>query len=276
MIVGTGQGKGLYGAVWVGVSERPNEGPQGGAGGKDVVDQEEGGGRGGIVGIRYEGGAVSAWCGGGNLIDFLDLESALPAGQVFVREGLAGLVEERGEVAAAEASGQGMAKEVEGGGEVRAGGHFIVVEGADNNGVGGKGLDAEQLGRTVDPGVEVGLDALFEFEQAKGKGIFSGCQREIRTEVEVGEGSIPAFYFGCQQPHDHNALGQNYKRSGAEGRMLRAVMSIRIRVEFAGLVALTILALLPDKYSCPGQRAGYQPPGGLQDQEKEDNPCQER
>jgi hypothetical protein len=209
--VGAGQGKGLYGAVRVVVAERLDDSPHGGARGKDIVDQEERGGI-GFVGERV--GIGDAGDRGCNLIDILDLGSALPAAQVFVREGRAGFVEEIGEVTAAKTGGKRMAKEVEGGGEVHTGSCFVVAEGADNNGVGGKGQEAEQFGGAVDPGIEVGLDTLFEFDEAMGKRIFSGCQGEIGTEKEVGEVSIPAFYFGSQQPHDLDALRQNYKRSG--------------------------------------------------------------
>jgi hypothetical protein len=136
---------------------------------------------------------------------------------VFVGKGRPGFAEEAGEVAAPEVNGKGLPQEVECRGEIRAGGYFVVAEGAYYNGVGGKGQAAEQLAGAIDPGIEIGLDALFKSEQAKGKGICSGCQWQIRTEVEVGKGCIPAFYFGCQQPHDLNDLGQNYKRSAWRG-----------------------------------------------------------
>ncbi len=129
------------------------------------------------------------------------------AGQVFVGECRPGFGEKGGEVAATKAGGKGIAEEVEGGGKIHAGGCFIVAEGAQDNVVGGEGQGAEQLDGAIDPGVKVGLDALFEMEEAMGKGIRSGCPGKIRTEIVVGEKSIPAFYFGCQQPHDLNNFG---------------------------------------------------------------------
>jgi hypothetical protein len=136
------------------------------------------------------------------LIDILELGPAGAAGKVFVWEGRAGFGEEGREVAAVKVPGEGMAEEVKSGWEVWSGGCFVVTKGADNNGVGGKGKLAEQMGGAIDPGIEVWLDALFEIEEAQGKGICSCRQWEIWTEVEVGEISIPAFYFGCQQPHN--------------------------------------------------------------------------
>jgi hypothetical protein len=136
------------------------------------------------------------------LVDIVELGPAGAAGKVFVGEGRAGFGEEGREVAALKVPGEGMAEEVKSGREVGSGACFVVTKGADNNGVGGKGKLAEQLVGAIDPGVEVWLDALFEIEEAMGKGICSGRQWEIWAEVEVGEVSIPAFYFGCQQPHN--------------------------------------------------------------------------
>lgn len=177
------------------MADSADEGTHRSTGGEDVVDEEEGGGRG-------EGGR-----GGGDLVNVLELGPALVAGQVFAREGRPGFGKEGGEVAAAEAGGKGIAEEVEGGGKVHAGGCFIMAERAEDDGVRGDGQGAKHLHRAVDPGVEVGLDALFEIEQAMGKGIWSGRQWKIRTEIIVGEESIPAFYFGCQQPHDLKSVG---------------------------------------------------------------------
>ena len=85
---------------------------------------------------------------------------------MFVGKGRPGFAEEAGEVAAIQVNGKRLAEEVQGGREVRAGGQFIVAEGADNNGVGRKGQAAEQLAGAIDPGIEIGLDALFKSEQA--------------------------------------------------------------------------------------------------------------
>jgi hypothetical protein len=207
-VAGAGQGKGLYGAVREVAAEGADEGAHGGTGGEDVVDEEEGGGGGEVGGAWRGGGRVDVRRGGGRgeLVDVLELGASLVAGQVFAREGRPGLGKEGGEVMAAEADGKGVAKEVEGGWKVHTGGCFIVAEGAEDDGVGGEGQGAKQLDGAIDPGIEVGLDALFEIEQAMGKGIGSGCQWKIGTEVEVGEESVPAFYFGCQQPHDLNLL----------------------------------------------------------------------
>jgi hypothetical protein len=63
-------------------------------------------------------------------------------------------------------------------------------------------LLAEQPDGTIDPGIKVGLDALFEFDQAEGKGIRSGCQWEVRTEIIVDKPSVSTLYFGFYQLHD--------------------------------------------------------------------------
>jgi hypothetical protein len=61
---------------------------------------------------------------------------------------------------------RGLAKEVEGAGKVRAGSCFVVAKGTNNNGLGEKVKPAKQPGGAINPGVEVGLDALFKFEEA--------------------------------------------------------------------------------------------------------------
>ena len=189
-VVGAGEGKNLDGAVRAGPADGGDQGPHGVTCGEDVVDEEEGSGG---------AGEGVAW---GELINAFELGPAFAAGQVFVGEGRTGFGEEGREVVAAEVLRQGMAEKVKRGGKIGSGGCFVVAKGTNNNGVGGKGKLAEQSGGAIDPGVEVWLDALFEIEQANGKRICSGCQWEIWTEVEVGDVSIPAFYFGCQQPHD--------------------------------------------------------------------------
>ncbi len=60
MVVGAGQGKRLYGAGWVMLTQGTDEGAHRGAGGEDVVDEKEGGG-GGDAGV------------GDELIDVLEL-----------------------------------------------------------------------------------------------------------------------------------------------------------------------------------------------------------
>jgi len=72
------------------------------------------------------------------LIDVLELGPAFAAGEVFVRQGRPGFGKESWEIAAAEVCGEGLAQEVEGGGEVRAGGCFVMAERTNNNGVGRK------------------------------------------------------------------------------------------------------------------------------------------
>ena len=104
LVVGAGQGKGLYGAVGIVVADSADQGTHRSTGGEDVVDEEEGSERG-------EGGR-----GGGDLVNVLELGPALVAGQVFAREGRPGFGKEGGEVAAVEAGGKGIAEEVEGGG----------------------------------------------------------------------------------------------------------------------------------------------------------------
>jgi hypothetical protein len=181
---------------------------------------------------------------------------------VFAWQGRPGLGQEGGEVSAAEAGGKGIAEEVEGGRKVHTGGCFIVAESAEDYGVGREGQGAERLDGAIDPGVEVRLDALFEIEQALGKGIWSGCQGKIWTEVEVGKPGVSAFYFGCKRSHDLRIFV-----------VLRAVSVIRVAQTF---VVGTFLAVLPDEDRRPGQHAGHQPPCGLQDQEKEKDPRYER
>jgi hypothetical protein len=279
VVVGAGQGEGLYGAGGEMVAEGADEGAHGSTGSEDIVDEEEGG-RGGEVGDR--GGRGGAWRGlggyrggrgGCELVDVQELGLALLAGQVFAREGRPGFGQQGGKVAAAEVNGKGMAEEVEGGGKIRAGGCFVVAEGTEDDGIGREGQGAEQLDGAIDPGVEVGLDTLFEIEQAMGKGIFSGCQWKIWTEVEVGEESIPAFYFGCQQPHGLDRVRTKLQKIVGGGGMLRVITSLLGRtLPSPG----TFLAVLPDKDRRPGQHAWYKPPSGLQDQEKEKDPRYER
>ena len=44
----------------------------------------------------------------------------------------------------------------------------------------------------------------------------------------------------------------------------------------AVFLALSFLAILPDEDGRPGRYAGYNPPGGLQDEKKEKDPGNER
>jgi len=116
---------------------------------------------------------------------------------VFAGEGDAGFEQEGGEIAAAEAGGYLFTEVIEGGGEAVAGACFFVPQGAEDNGVGRQG---DRIGREGDvpedlegaigPGVEVWLDAAFESEQATGKPVCAGGDRQVMAEVVVPEGGV--------------------------------------------------------------------------------------
>ena len=71
-------------------------------------------------------------------------------------------------------AGEGMAKEIKGDGKFGPGDHFIVMKGAENDCIRRRGDSVQRFEGAFDPGVEVGLGAMFEFQQAAGDHIFSG------------------------------------------------------------------------------------------------------
>ena len=83
-------------------------------------------------------------------------------------------MEEGREIPAAEVPGEGVAEEIEGGGKFGPGDDLIVMKGADNNGIRCKGDFVQRFESASDPGVEIGLGTVFEFQQAAGDQIFSG------------------------------------------------------------------------------------------------------
>ena len=74
---------------------------------------------------------------------------------------------------AAEVAGEGVAEEIKGGGK-HADGHLIVMKGAENDGIRSKGDPVQCFDGGFDPGTEVGLCTVFEFQEAAGDHIFSG------------------------------------------------------------------------------------------------------
>ena len=83
-----------------------------------------------------------------------------------------------------------------------------MAERTENDGIRGDRATAKHLHRHSIQVFEVGLDALLEIEQAYGK------VHLVRPSVEDKDRdnkwvkySIPAFYFGCQQPHDLKSVG---------------------------------------------------------------------
>jgi len=118
--------------------------------------------------------------------------------------GGAGFLEEAREVGEMEVPGEGLAEQVEGAGEAGGGAGLFVAEGAYNNSVSGQagGEVVETFDGPVEPGVEVGLAAVFEFEQASGEGVDAVAERKI-----VAEKIMPVVILlkkdGCfVQPHD--------------------------------------------------------------------------
>lgn len=95
-------------------------------------------------------------------------------GKCFVFEGGARFEEKGGDILTMKAGGESLAEEVEGGGGRTAGYGFVVVECADDGGIRGKRDHFECLEGAVDPGIEVGLDAFFEFHQTAGEGVKTG------------------------------------------------------------------------------------------------------
>jgi hypothetical protein len=95
-------------------------------------------------------------------------------------------------------SGEFVAEEIEGGGKPGSGDHFIVMKGAENDGIGCKGDPVQRFEGAFDPCVEVGLGAVFEFEQAAGDYIFSGGQRQVVTKVIVPERGVETGDGGCK------------------------------------------------------------------------------
>lgn len=70
-------------------------------------------------------------------------------------------------------AGEGVAEEIQGGGKY-ADGHLIMMKGAENDGIRRKKDLVQCFEGAFDPGAEVGLGAVFEFQQAAGDHIFSG------------------------------------------------------------------------------------------------------
>jgi len=97
---GFGEGKNFDRVVGRGLAEGVDNGEDCGAGGKDVIDEEDG---------------LDIGKGVGDGVDVLELGFALFAGEAFVAEGGCGFLEEGGEVLAAEGGGEVLAEEVEGG-----------------------------------------------------------------------------------------------------------------------------------------------------------------
>ena len=83
-------------------------------------------------------------------------------------------MEEGREIAAVEVASEGMAEEIKGGRKFGSGDHFIVMKGAENDRIRCKGDSVQSFEGAFDPGAEVGLGAVFEFQQAAGDHIFSG------------------------------------------------------------------------------------------------------
>ena len=83
-------------------------------------------------------------------------------------------MEEGREIAAVEVAGEGMAEEIQSCGEDWRGDCLIMMKGAENDGIRGRGDSGQRFEGAFDPGVEVGLSAAFEFQQAAGDHIFSG------------------------------------------------------------------------------------------------------
>jgi hypothetical protein len=110
-----------------------------------------------------------------------------------------------------------------------AGACFFVPQGAEDNGIGRHG---DRIGRDGDvpedfegaigPGVEVWLDAAFESEQATGKPVCAGGDRQVMTEVVVPEGGVMIKYgrgwhrHQMCKPNLWNRCGRKKTRSGPE------------------------------------------------------------
>lgn len=165
------EGENGDGGVFKGHVEGFEDGEDGGAGGEDVVYEEEGGGNcdgGGVaIGGKVCGGET---CEGGGvyLVDILEFGFALGAGEVLVGDGLTGFEEEAGKVGQLELGGEGLGEEVEGSGLAGVGLGLVVVEGADEDRrrrQGGWGFLKSDKG-LPEPVVEIGLGAAFKFQQA--------------------------------------------------------------------------------------------------------------
>jgi hypothetical protein len=83
-----------------------------------------------------------------------------------------------------EVPGERLSQQVEGGEAVLSRDRFVVMEGAYNNGAGREGerFLAEAAGGFVEPGIEVGLSAAFEFQQAAGDGVDAGGDGKVMKE----------------------------------------------------------------------------------------------
>jgi hypothetical protein len=97
--------------------------------------------------------------------------------------------------------GEGLAQEVEGIGTVPGCCCFIVMQGPDDQGIGGDGGRAEDLQGAIDPSVEIGLASFFEFQEAAGQGIFSYCHGQVVAEVIMRVVAIMERYGCLVQSH---------------------------------------------------------------------------
>lgn len=153
MIVGTGEGEEADGGVGVVLPDSADDGMQGDTGGEYVIEEED---KRRLLDGREEGVAVHQF------------EVALIAGECFDLSGWAVLLQQGRLVAAAEAAGEGLTKEVEGRSLRRIGLGFYVMQGAEDKCMRREGEGAEQIKAAADPCFEIGTSAFFKFEEAMG------------------------------------------------------------------------------------------------------------
>jgi hypothetical protein len=216
IVVGAGEGEDADGGEREGAVEGTDDHAHGGAGREDVVDEEEGGRRHEVGGLRVDGGAggeVGGLRDGGCWGDHLpgggmegvyapEFGLALAAGQFLTRPGGVGFAEKGREITTAKAVSEGVAEEIQSGGEDWRGNRLIMMKGAENDRIRGRGDPGQRFECAFDPGVEVGLSAAFEFQQAAGDHIFSGGQRQIMAKVIVPEGGVETGQGCCLERHD--------------------------------------------------------------------------
>ena len=118
----------------------------------------------------------------GELVGVAQFGESLFPGKVFSAEGRVDFEQEGGEVATVKMMGEGFAEDIQGGRKCCAGCRggsggtgsregigdcgddgFVVMEGTEDDGIGRKGDLLQYFHRAIDPGVEIGLGAAFEF-----------------------------------------------------------------------------------------------------------------
>jgi hypothetical protein len=202
VIIGLGEGEDGQAGPRVSLLESADDHFHGSAGGEDIVNNEEGG-----KGLVICGEGAATYMSVIYIIEALEFGFPLFLGEPFDLPGREGFAEQAGEVMAVEMSRQRFAQLIHGAGAVFPDEGFIVVQGADDGGVrgngsGGRRKEAVCMDRSfsqdfqgaVDPPVEVGLAAPFEFQEAMGEGVLSHGYRQVVAQIIVRVGGVFIWY----------------------------------------------------------------------------------